>query len=280
MSVRGLAGLSCAFFAFGCAREARVAETPRAGLPWATPTDYAWPPRVNAPSSQRPSVAERTRKHPVTTSNRAPLPSDRALPGGERCLELLRASAVPFRELESSRGVDTPIVVNGPIHGIEFWSPGGPMLVDCRFALGLSRVAPHFAALGIVRVRFSGAYVYRTSRSGRLSLHAYGLALDVHEVSTRAATYSVKRDFARGLGDGCVESAPLLNRLYCRLLAPGLFRELLTPDYNADHYDHLHLGIAPLGEPSKRLGALTSLEAKPKRQAVARAENPRRRSLP
>ncbi|HTU57188.1 MAG TPA: hypothetical protein VMF89_02125, partial [Polyangiales bacterium] len=48
------------------------------------------------------------------------------------------------------------------------------------------------------------------------------------------------------LQDGCSTDAPLLNQLACRLKARGLFRELLTPDYDADHHDHLHLGLAPL----------------------------------
>lgn len=234
----------------GCARELPDPRTAHEGFqPWVVPADYAWPPRVVAPEDRTkpgPSVEALTRVHPVTRRDRAPLLSDSVLPGGGECLERLRAHGVPFRPIPESRGVDTPIVVNGPIQGIEFWSPAGPMLVDCRFALGLVQVAPELSRLGIVRVRFSGAYVYRTSRKGRLSLHAYGLALDVHEVTTADGTYSVKRDFVRGLGEACSDDMPLLNRLACRLRAPGLFRELLTPDYNADHHDHLHLGIAPL----------------------------------
>jgi hypothetical protein len=162
------------------------------------------------------------------------------------------------------------------------------MIVDCRFALGLWHVAPALTELGVSRVRFSGAYVYRTSRKGRLSLHAYGLALDVHEVTTADGTFSVKRDFARGIGDGCSAGAPLLNRLSCRLRAPGLFRELLTPDYNADHHDHLHLGIAPLPSstaekradvgpmPSARMNRRAALRREPAKLERARERANRR----
>jgi hypothetical protein len=142
--------------------------------------------------------------------------------------------------------VDTPVIVTGSIGGVRFWSTSGPMIVDCRFALGLSEVAPDFAALGIESARFSGAYVYRTSRKGRLSLHAYGLAMDLHELRTAAGTQTVKRHFVRGTGESCQSDEPIPNQLACRLKRRGLFRELLTPDYNADHHDHLHLGIAPL----------------------------------
>jgi hypothetical protein len=93
-------------------------------------------------------------------------------------------------------------------------------------------------------MRFSGAYSYRMAKVGRLSLHAYGLALDVHEVTADGKSYVVARDFAKGLPNGCAEGAPLLNRLACRLAQLRLFQELLTPDSNADHHDHLHIAIA------------------------------------
>jgi len=57
-------------------------------------------------------------------------------------------------------------------------------------------------------------------------------------------SYVVARDFAKGLPNGCAEEAPLLNRLACRLSQLRLFQELLTPDSNADHHDHLHIAIA------------------------------------
>jgi hypothetical protein len=118
------------------------------------------------------------------------------------------------------------------------------MVSDCRLALALAKLAPELRSLGITAVRFSGAYSYRMARVGRLSLHAYGLALDVHEVTAHGHSYVVARDFARGLPNGCAEGAPLLNRLACRLAQLRMFQELLTPDSNADHHDHLHIAIA------------------------------------
>jgi hypothetical protein len=183
------------------------------------------------------------------------LPSDSLVPGGEECLARLREENVRFEQLNSERGIDTPILVRGPLGGVEFWSTAGPMVVDCRMALALSRVAPEFASLGVTRARFSGAYVYRTSRQGRLSLHAYGLAIDIHEVKVDGEVFSVSKDFERG--QSCSDELPLLNRLGCRLKSIGLFRELLTPDYNADHRDHIHLGLAPLPNPERDM-ALTA----------------------
>jgi len=249
--------LALAFALVGCAREAPTARAPKPGfMPWITPPGYAWPPRTLAKQDRLqpgPRAEQLSKTAPVTTALRAPLPSDTLIPGGGDCVERLRERGARFETLPTERGVDTPILVRGPLGGVEYWSPAGPMVVDCRMALALERVAPEFLALGITRARFSGAYVYRTSKQGRLSLHAYGLALDMHEVTTATGTYSVRSDFERGLSEGCREDAPVLNRLACRLRALGLFRELLTPDYDADHQDHLHIGLAPLptlrGEP-------------------------------
>jgi len=249
----------------GCARETPGARAPRPGFrPWVAAPGYSWPPRVKQDRmNPGPRAIALAKTDPITTAQRPPLPSDSLLPGGPACLERLAERGVRFSEAPAVRGVETPIVLGGPIGGVEFWSPAGPMVVDCRFALGLEQVVGEFAAVGVRRVRFSGAYVFRTSKKGRLSLHAYGLALDVHDVTTDQGTFSVRRDFARGLLGGCGDDFPVLNRLACRLRQRGLFRELLTPDYDADHHDHLHLGVAPL--PGSSLPGLAAAPSKAER---------------
>jgi hypothetical protein len=166
-------------------------------------------------------------------------------PGGDPCLAELRGAGVPFQALDDKRGVATPVAIEGPIGGVRYWTVGaGPMVSDCRLALALAKVAPELRGLGISAVRFSGAYSYRMAKVGRLSLHAYGLALDVHEVTADGKSYVVAHDFRRGLPNGCATDAPLLNRLACRFAQLRIFQELLTPDSNADHRDHLHIAIA------------------------------------
>lgn len=162
------------------------------------------------------------------------------------CLEALKRWQVPHVLSPPRQGILTPIVVRGPIGGVEYFANGEqPLVCDCRLALALAHVAPEFRRRGVDRVRFSGAYVFRRTRKGRVSLHAHGLAIDVHEVVAGNRTLSVERDFARGLTSGCEPGAPLLNSLACGLRSTQLFRELLTPDYNWDHRDHLHLAISP-----------------------------------
>jgi hypothetical protein len=90
------------------------------------------------------------------------------------------------------------------------------------------------------------AVVYRTSHPGRMSMHAYGLAIDVHALEIGGATLDVKKAFARGQGTTCTAGMSALNLVACRLRNQGLFKELIGPDDNAAHHDHFHLGMKPL----------------------------------
>jgi hypothetical protein len=90
-----------------------------------------------------------------------------------------------------------------------------------------------------------GAYAYRTTRAGRTSLHAFGLAIDVGGVDVSGRRLSVASDYQLG-GASCDSAAPPLNNLACQLRRTGFFEEVITPDDDEDHKDHLHLAIVPL----------------------------------
>jgi hypothetical protein len=82
-----------------------------------------------------------------------------------------------------------------------------------------------------------------------ISGHAYGLALDVLSVrGPRGMSYSVAEDFERNTGDyaDCVgepqaAGGMLLKTLVCRLQETGRFKNVLSPDFDGDHWNHLHL---------------------------------------
>jgi len=265
----------------GCAR-----ETPPTRVPYAYPAyayGYAPAPGVvpdprfaaldprTAPAWVAGAPGPVSTPAPVASRPDVPTFASSEIPGGDACITELTRVGVAFQRLDDKRGVITPVEVTGKINGIRYQSgASSSMVADCRLVLALHRVAPVLASLGVTTIRFSGAYSYRMSRVGRLSLHAHGLAIDVHEVLFGATWQSVAGDYARGLSDGCASASPLLNQLACRLRATQLFRELLTPDYDADHANHLHLAIAPIElpkpEPSKPA-------AKPK-PATARAAPP------
>ena len=208
-----------------------------------------------APSSSHasaPSLAK-TATHaylPPDTSGFAPPPATTAaspIPGGTECLSELRSRGVPFRINAPVLGVATPVVLAGPLHGLRFYAPDKrPFLADCRLLLALDEIAPELLTLGVSEVRFSGAYVYKLTHPGRMSMHAYGLAVDLHAFHVRGTTLEVKRDFARARGTACTSGMPTLNLVACRMRAHGVFKELLSPDDNAAHFDHFHVGLKPL----------------------------------
>jgi hypothetical protein len=167
------------------------------------------------------------------------------LPAGESCIAWLNQLGVSFRRLDDLRGVDTPVEVTGPIAGVTYVTAGKVSVVgDCRLMLALDWASRTLSPVGITEVRHSGAYVYRTTSRGRPSLHARGLAIDIHAVRAGGAWYDVERDYSNGRGPVCDEWQPFINHVYCRLSQLNLFRELITPDHNAEHHDHFHLGVA------------------------------------
>jgi len=171
-----------------------------------------------------------------------PVPTASVSESGAECLAELREAKVGFAPLRELPGVTTPVEIRGRLGGVEYWVVGGtPLQMDCRLALTLAKVGAVLGHHGVTRVRFSGAYVYKTTSSGRLSHHAYGLAIDLHEFTFGQRTVSVKQAFSRNVG--CQQPVPALNRLACDLKATSYFDEFLTPDYNAAHRDHLHLSI-------------------------------------
>lgn len=240
--------LAGVLLAGGCALHDPALRTPETPLP----PDYAWPPLAYtegqlplAPSEQAKSTwypaAPRASKAPP------PAPATFAPPvNSGDCFAELSAGGVRFDALDTTRGVVNPIKVTSDLGGIRYVATGGlPLIVDCRFALTLMRLGPMLREIGVSALHYSGAYVYRMSSKGRLSLHANGLAIDIHEVTVHGEQLTVKKAFARGLGDSCESNFPPLNRVACHLKRSGAFKEMLTPDYDADHHDHLHLAIAP-----------------------------------
>jgi hypothetical protein len=290
---RNVCALLVAFGALGCAKEPPVRDASMTRMPsgpgiW-PPAAYGAPLPPPGPLFAGTGVAEAEPPGappahvtgatspwwPVATRS---VSSD--IPGGDACLSLLDQAGVKYARIEGKKGVDTPIEIKSPIGGIRYdGGAGNPMITDCRLAVALDRVAPILRELRVSSLRFSGAYSYRMSRVGRLSLHAYGLALDVHEIVIDGQRLSVQRDFVRGLANGCAPESPALNRVACELERTGMFRELLTPDYNADHANHFHLAIARLpssdgpakGAPPRAVPAPNPPTTPPAAQATPRA---------
>lgn len=175
------------------------------------------------------------------------------------CLDALDDLGVDY-ERARRRGIRIGVKVRGKIGGVEFrsYKKGTPLVVDCSLVYSLVHSAPHFLRHGIEVVRYSSAYDRRNIRgTKRPSKHSYGLAIDVHTFSTADRTYTVKQDYEQGLGDNidCIgdpltDAGRILRALDCQLTRSELYRIVLTPDFDADHYNHFHLEALPWDERS------------------------------
>jgi hypothetical protein len=169
-----------------------------------------------------------------------------SMTASEGCTHELFTRGVDFVPLRHSRGIELPVQLGQQVAGVHYRPMVNfPLVVDCRFALVLTALGPVLRRHQISTVEFSIAHAYRATRGGNLSLHANGLALDIHRALLDDGTeLSVTGDYARHLrARGCLSSAKTLNQLACELTASGWFTEVLTPDDNPDHRDHFHLGI-------------------------------------
>jgi hypothetical protein len=183
-----------------------------------------------------------------------------AVPADDECLRALAAAGVAYRPAQAGGGMHTPVELTGPVGPVTLVPLGRPRpVMDCRLARALYDAREVFASLQIQELRFSAAFDYRTRRdSDRLSAHAFGLAIDVHELGTASGVWSVLRDFEVGVGmwkglrpDGgalpaCVgnpqtEKGRALRTLACRLKLHPAFAVIVTPDDNSDHRNHLHI---------------------------------------
>jgi hypothetical protein len=225
------------------------------GLPRARAADAGAPPRASPPDAG------------------APAGTDDANAPNKACLQSLRDKGVDFMEWPT-KGVRTPIRLVGSNLGplrlvILERKPGGVMpVMDCELGRALLDAAGAFDLVGVRDLYFSGMYEYRPRRhSKKLSEHAHGLAIDVHQFGLPdGRVLDVERDFEEGVGDWssrdqvtCVGSPEkpegrLLRELACALRVSSAFREIITGDDNADHANHFHIESFP--DPLSRTKAI------------------------
>ena len=203
----------------------------------------------------------------------APPPADDPSAPNKACLASLRERGVDFVE-QPTKGVRTPIRLVGSNLGplrlvvIDRKAGGVMPVMDCELGRALLDASAVFENAGIRDLFFSGMYEYRPRRhSKKLSEHAHGLAIDVHEFGTAdGRIFDVERDFEQGVGEwpardqvACVGSPErpegrLLRELACALRVSSAFREIITADDNADHANHFHIESFP--DPLSRAKAI------------------------
>ncbi|RMH39454.1 MAG: hypothetical protein D6689_16545 [Deltaproteobacteria bacterium] len=193
----------------------------------------------------------------VLAAAQAAAPEIAAAGGDGDCLRALDALGVRYRTVRRKL-VRTAVEVRGPLGGVDYRGyRDGPLVLDCSLVYSLARVGPLLRAAGVTAATYSSAYQIRNIRgTNRRSRHSYGLAIDLHAFHTdRLGVVTVRDDYEQGLGDNvdCIgepltAAGALLRRLDCQLVRSRLFRIVLTPDYDAGHYNHFHVEALPWSE--------------------------------
>lgn len=148
---------------------------------------------------------------------------------------------------QDSCQVDTPILLASPVHHVDFREQGQQfpehLLVSCRFALAVDRLAEFVDKRGIVEVEHLGAYNCRgISGSRKLSAHGLGLALDVAGFEPQEGAHiSVLNDW----NSKDPQRRQAIRQLVKDLRASRIFDVVLAPDSDKDHKNHLHLALRP-----------------------------------
>ncbi|HVH80377.1 MAG TPA: extensin family protein [Stellaceae bacterium] len=169
---------------------------------------------------------------------------------GAACLADLNAHAVSYRQVNMTEANDARCHIDTPVRvsRVEV-SLNRPASMSCLLAdrldaferstvqkLALANFGQH-----VVRIDHLGAYSCRanTSRHDRLSEHAYGLAIDIAGFRLAdGTTINVERDWSRP-----GPKSTFLHQL--ARAACEYFSVVLTPDSNADHFNHMHLDLGP-----------------------------------
>lgn len=190
------------------------------------------------------------------TSRKASSKKPSASRSARSCLKALDALGVKYARAKR-RGIAIGVRVRGDLGGVTYESYNKKaLIIDCSLAVSLAASGPFLTAQGITRAKYSSAYSVRNVRGTRTrSRHSFGLAIDVHSYHGDGFDYAIKDDYEQGLGDNvdCI-GAPLtdggrvLRAINCQMRRAGLFKNILDPDYDGDHYNHFHLATGTWAE--------------------------------
>ncbi|MCS6898635.1 MAG: extensin family protein [Myxococcales bacterium] len=240
----------------------------------ATASPSSPPPLPSAPARAKSAPAPEAGGEKVVPISPLPAPAayaERATAyvrmNGDACEAELRHRGIPHTSAAPAHGVDRPIRLTGPLHGVEIHEPGSPAswhrsvneILDCRLALALDDFAALLAERDIVEVIHVSFYRKNARIAGRgtPSQHASGRALDLSVLVKRdGSRLDILQDWHGAIGDKVCgpDAAPPrqdtsgareLRNLVCEAASRGIFHLILTPNFNQAHSNHLHLDLTP-----------------------------------
>lgn len=206
-----------------------------------------------APTPEPRAVPPTLRKAPATRFS--------SLSPAQCRAELARRKIQTQPASRPAAGVATPVRLAGPLHGVQFITPGRRSVygtLDCRLALALDEFARILAEHDVAAVHVDNLYRPKARLPGRRhrkSQHAYGLAVDIVALTLRDGrrldveahwTPTLQTPPCDDVADASERSAEtlLLRTIVCTTARQGVFHHMLTPNYDLAHRNHLHFDIA------------------------------------
>jgi hypothetical protein len=164
----------------------------------------------------------------------------------QQCLAELNRLGVQYQVEPQSASTSKACLVQNPIRVSAATVPfSRPTVAACNFVLKFDEferavirpLAKRTYGQDLKEIIHFGAYNCRPTRAGRESEHAHGMAMDIAGFElTDGTMISVKQEWTkRGKG-----------RDFLRAVATkacGYFNEVLDPDTDRDHADHIHLDL-------------------------------------
>jgi len=168
--------------------------------------------------------------------------------GDEQCLAELDQLGVQYQVEPQSASTSAACLVQNPVRVAAATIPfSQPTVAACAFVVEFDKferevirpLAKRFYGRDLKTIVHFGAYSCRTTHAGRESEHAKGMAIDVAGFElTDGTMISVKQDWSkRGKARDFLHAVATQG---CRY-----FNEVLDPDSDRDHLDHIHLDLGP-----------------------------------
>jgi hypothetical protein len=178
------------------------------------------------------------------TTRQPPIVSQR----GKQCLAALDRLGVQYQVAPPTASLGSACRVETPVRVAAATVPWNrPAVASCGLVLAFDTfereavrpLALRYFGQDVRTVIHLGAYSCRKTRTGRESEHAHGEALDLAGFELADGTrILVKEEWSRR-----GKSRDFLHAVAARACA--YFNEVLSPDSDSDHYDHIHLDLGP-----------------------------------
>jgi hypothetical protein len=216
---------------------------------------------IPAPASTSPSDAAPAGT-PIPAATGAPALRYAALDSAA-CLAELKKRNISFTSATATTGVDTPVRLNGKLHGVDVHGLEPPAkratsiweIVDCRLVLAIDDLTAILAKHDVVEVVHMSMYRPPPKNSkAKPARHDAALALDLGTMIKKDGTkLRVLEDWHGGIGtktcgngagpSPATKEAVELRTILCAAADAQLFNVVLTPNYNKPHANHFHLEV-------------------------------------